>query len=97
MGNGSCALLLGTGIVTSILFCAALILSRKEKSLSALLQVLGAGCLAIVVLTHVAEAIHLLPWMHWGLPDSIGHYVDLGAAGLGLTLFPLGYLIHALE
>ena len=30
------------------------------------LTVLGAGCLVIVVLTHVCERIHLFPVMGWG-------------------------------
>jgi hypothetical protein len=41
-------------------------------------------------------ALQLLPSMHWGLPDSVGHYLDLGSAALGVTLFPLGYLWQAL-
>ena len=32
----------------------------------------------------------------WGTPDSTGHYVDFGSAVLGLTMFPAGYLCHAL-
>jgi hypothetical protein len=35
-------------------------------------------------------------WMHWGAEESAGHYVDLGSALPGLTLFPIGYLAHAL-
>jgi hypothetical protein len=38
------------------------------------LMVLGAGCLIIVVLTHVCEAFHLFPVMGWGMkhtPDII--------------------------
>ena len=62
----------------------------------AFLQLLGAGCLVVVALTHVAEALDLFPWMHWGLEDSFGHYVDFSSAVLGLTLFPVGYLLHAL-
>ena len=33
-----------------------------------LLQLIGAGCVVVVVLTHVAEAFKLLPIMGWGLP-----------------------------
>jgi hypothetical protein len=40
--------------------------------------------------------IQLFPSMHWGLAHSVGHYVDLWSAGLGLTLFPLGYFLDAL-
>jgi len=50
----------------------------------------------VVVLTHVSEAFHLFPWMHWGLEQSVGHYLDFWSAVLGLTLFPVGYLFHAL-
>lgn len=50
----------------------------------------------LVILTHVFEALHLFPWMHWGLEHSVGHYLDFWSAVLGLTLFPIGYLLHAL-
>src|SRR5260370_27406515 len=62
-----------------------------------ILQLLGAACAAVVVLTHVFEVLNLLPWMHWGEEHSIGHYVDLSCAGLALTLFPIGYLLQALK
>ena len=32
-----------------------------------------------------------------GLEHSAGHYLDLWSAVLGLTLFPVGYLFHALD
>jgi hypothetical protein len=50
----------------------------------------------VVVLAHVSETFHLLPWMHWGEPGSIGHYIDFWSAVLGLTMFPAGYLCHTL-
>jgi len=56
----------------------------------------GAGCLVVVVLTHVSEALHLFSWMGWGLEHSAGHYLDFLSALLGLTLFPIGYLLHAI-
>jgi hypothetical protein len=31
-----------------------------------------------------------------GLPHTVGHYVDLGSAALGITLFPIGYFLDAL-
>jgi hypothetical protein len=34
--------------------------------------------------------------VHWGDEHSIGHYLDIASAGLGLTLFPLGYLLDVL-
>jgi succinate dehydrogenase/fumarate reductase cytochrome b subunit len=81
----------------SVLFVGSAILFRKTRTLGSMLQVLGAACLVIVVLTHFCEALHLLPWMRWGDEHSVGHYLDLGSAVLGLTLFPVGYLSHALS
>ena len=40
----------------------------------------------IVVLTHICEALGVLPWMHWGLKSSVGHYLDFWSAAVGLTL-----------
>jgi hypothetical protein len=79
----------------AVLFSGSAVLFFRRKSGCALLQLLGAACLVVVVLTHVLEALHLLPWMHWGLEHSAGHYLDLGCVVLGLTLFPIGYLLHA--
>ena len=83
-------------IPASVLLAASLVFFLREKTVSSLLQLLGAGCLVIVVVTHVSEALQLFPWMHWGSPHSIGHYLDLASAVLGLTLFPTGYLFHAI-
>ncbi len=52
--------------------------------------ILGLICLAIVVLTHIAERLHVLPGMGWGLPDSPGHYLDLASAILGAVSLTLG-------
>ena len=83
-------------VPTSVLLSASVVLFLRGKTVSSLLQLLGAGCLVMVVLTHVSEALQLFPWMHWGQEHSVGHYLDLGSAVLGLTLFPIGYLLHAL-
>jgi len=79
-----------------MLLCGSAVSFRREKTVGSSLQLLGAGCLVIVVLTHLCEALYLFPWMHWGSEHSVGHYLDLGSAALGLTLFPIGYLLHAL-
>jgi hypothetical protein len=50
----------------------------------------------LAVITHISATFHLFPWMHWGLERSVGHFLDLGSATLGLILFPLGYLCHAI-
>jgi hypothetical protein len=79
-----------------MLFFGSVVLFFREQSVCSFLQLLGAGCLVVVILTHVFEALHLFPWMHWGLEHSIGHYLDFWSAVLGLTLFPTGYLLNAL-
>jgi hypothetical protein len=81
----------------SLLISGSLALFLRGKTVYTFLQLIGAGCLILVVLTHLSEALHLFPWMHWGLKDSVGHYVDLSSVVLGLTLFPIGYLLHALS
>jgi hypothetical protein len=80
-----------------MLFAGSVILFCRWKTVCSLLELLGAGCLVLVVLTHLSEALHLFPSMNWGLEDSAGHYLDLGSAVLGLTLFPVGYLFHTLQ
>jgi len=81
----------------SILFFGSVVLFLRVKTLGSSLQLLGAGCLVMVVLTHFCEALHLFPWLHWGDEHSFGHYLDLGSAVLGLTWFPSGYLLDALH
>jgi hypothetical protein len=88
--------LVGLGIPASLLLCGSAFLFRREKTVWSALQFFGAGCLMVVVLTHVAETLQLFPSMNWGLPHSVGHYVDLWSAALGLTLFPIGYFFDAL-
>jgi succinate dehydrogenase/fumarate reductase cytochrome b subunit len=58
----------------------------RARTLSSVLRLVGAGCLVVVVLTHVAEALRVFPRMRWGDPHSVGHYVDLTTAVLGITL-----------
>ena len=78
------------------LFSGSVVLFSNRKSVASFLQLLGASCLVVVVLAHIFEGLQLFPWMHWGAERSIGHYLDFGCAVLGFTLFPTGYLLHAL-
>jgi hypothetical protein len=80
-----------------LLFIGAAIIWLRRKSLSSIFQLLGAVALVVVVLVHVFEALHVWPRMGWGSQSSIGHYLDLSCAILGVTLFPIGYLIHAVD
>jgi len=83
-------------VPAGMLLSGSAVLFLRGKSGWSLLQLLGAACLMVVVLTHVCEALHLFPWMQWGLEHSVGHYLDFGSAVAGLTFFPIGYLLHAL-
>jgi hypothetical protein len=84
-------------VPTLVLLSGSAVLLSRTRTIAALLQLLGAACLVVVVLTHICEALGLFPRMRWGHPDSTGHYLDLGSAVLGLTLFPLGYVWHSLR
>ena len=35
-------------------------------------QLLGSGCLVVVVLTHLCEVLHVFSWMHWGSSTAPG-------------------------
>jgi hypothetical protein len=83
-----------TSVPACMLFAGALALFSRDRALSSFLQLLGAGCLTVVALAHICEALHLFPSMGWGLERTAGHYLDLASAVLGLTSFPVGYLLH---
>lgn len=78
-----------------LLYSVAVLVTRK--TMSAVLQLVGATCLVVVVLSHFAEALHLLPAMRWGEPDSVGHYVDLSSAVLGVMLTAIAYILRRRE
>jgi hypothetical protein len=68
-----------TLVPASILFSGSSILFFRRKTLSSFLQLLGAGCLLAVVLTHVCEALDLLPLMYWGQRLSgVNYYFPSG-------------------
>jgi len=90
-----------TLVAIGIPVCAILFVSimgfAREKTVWRFLQLTGAVSLLMVVLAHIAEALHVIPWMHWGESDSPGHYLDLFSAILGLILLPAGYLFRVLS
>jgi hypothetical protein len=79
-----------------MLLAGSLVWFFRGKCACSFVQVVGAGCLVLAVLTHIFEAIHLFPWMHWGEKHSVGHYLDFVTFALGLGLFSTGYLLNAL-
>jgi formate hydrogenlyase subunit 3/multisubunit Na+/H+ antiporter MnhD subunit len=78
-----------------VLLAASVAMAVKVRTVWSSLQVFGAACLVIVVLTHVAEAKQWWPSMGWGRPHSVGHYLDLTSTILALT-FPVGLIAQAL-
>jgi hypothetical protein len=76
-----------------VLLSGSAVLFFRGKTVYSFLQLLGAGCLVVVGLCHAFEALQLFPWMGWGLPHSVGHYLDFWSVVLGLTLFPVGYAL----
>jgi hypothetical protein len=82
-------------VSVAMLFFGAVSSYFRTKAASSFLQLAGSGCLGVMGLSHVCEALHLFPSMQWGLKDSLGHYIDLWSALLGLTLFSVGYLLQA--
>src|SRR5438105_7936065 len=79
---------------TSTLLVGLAILYRRRGTVGSALQLLGVACFVVVAITHVFEALAILPALGWGQPRSIGHFIDLGAAVLGLTLVCAGLLFQ---
>ena len=71
--------------------CAVLVSTRRN--LSSALQAIGIGCFGVMALTHVFENFAILPELGWGLPHSVGHFIDLVAAVLGVALMTTSFLL----
>jgi len=65
---------------------SAVVLVTRRRFRSALLAI-GTGCFGLMALTHVFEGFSILPAFGWGQPRSVGHFIDLSAALLGIVLF----------
>ncbi len=83
-------------VLACMLFVGSIAFFFTRKNVGTFLEVIGAGCLVGVVFTHIFEALDLFARMQWGFEHSVGHYLDFWSAVVGLTLFPVGYLLHAL-
>lgn len=73
------------GIPVSALLAWSGFMARRERSLGARLQLVGAFCCLTVVAAHVGEALDAPSWMGWGRPASPGHYLDLTSAVCAVT------------
>jgi hypothetical protein len=98
MGTGMNVVLLKSLIAfvpAALLFSGSALCARKRVPYS-FLQLVGAGALLLVVVSHIFEALHVFSWMQWGMEGSVGHYVDLFSAAIGITVFSIGYLLSAM-
>jgi hypothetical protein len=77
-----------------VFFGVSVILFLTRRGFVSALQALGIGCFAVMALTHVFEAFSILPSLGWGRPHSVGHFIDLVAALLGVTLVTTGFLLR---
>ena len=62
-----------------------------------ILLLVGCGCFALVMLTHLAEVQGILPVMGWGLPDSPGHYIDLVSGICGVAALAAAAVLRLLQ
>jgi hypothetical protein len=92
--NATLAKALLLSIPIFVLFAFFLLSFLRNRTIAQCLQVIGSGCLVLVLLAHLCEALNLFPAMRWGSPDSVGHYIDLWSAIAGLSLLVLGYLVQ---
>jgi len=57
---------LGALLPACLLLSGSTIMFFRGKTLLLFMQLVGAGCIVLVVVTHVFEALYLFPAMHWG-------------------------------
>jgi hypothetical protein len=96
MGEGMKVTLFAVDIPVCAILFVSIIGFTKERSIWRFVQLLGGGLPAHDGACAHWEAFHLFPGMNWGRNNSAGHYLDLFSSILGLTLFPLGYLLQVL-
>src|SRR5262249_3369561 len=75
-------------------FGVSLALSLTRRNLASTLQALGLVCFGLMALTHAFEAFAIFPGFGWGQPQSVGHYLDLGAALGGIALMGAAFAVR---
>jgi hypothetical protein len=78
----------------SALLTGSALLFRRQRNTGSRLLLLATICFVVVALSHVFEALAILPTAGWGRPHSVGHYIDLIAAVLGLSLAVAGLAVR---
>ena len=87
--------LIGLTVVAPV-FLWSLSRLRLGPTVGAKLQIVGSVGLLVVVAAHICEALQLFPAMGWGRPNTVGHYLDLASATVGVTFIPIGYILSRL-
>jgi hypothetical protein len=95
--NNSLVIALLGLVPIGMLFVGSVSIFLKQKTLASISQLIGASCMVAVILFHICEVFGIFPWMSWGSENSVGHYLDLLCAVLGVSLFPIGFLLNALK
>ena len=90
------AALVVIGGLVALLVAVSAIRAIREPTPAAVLQLSGAGLLLVMVLTHFAEALSVLPQMGWGRPNTPGHYLDLVSAVAGMVLVVAGISLRVI-
>jgi hypothetical protein len=73
------------GVPISLLFVLATRRFVRTPTWSGVFLVIGSASLLVMVLTHVAEGLHLFAFMGWGQRHSPGHYLDLVSVYTGIA------------
>ena len=90
------AALVAIGALVALLVAVSARRVIRESTSAAILQLSGAGLLLVMVLTHFAEALSVLPQMGWGRPNTPGHYLDLVSAVAGIVLVVAGIALRVI-
>lgn len=81
-------------LAACVFLCVSGSLFWTRRDLRSAFQALGIGCFAIMALTHVFEAFSILPALGWGQSHSVGHFIDLVAAVLGVALVTTSFVLR---
>lgn len=79
---------------TLVLLGTSFVSYRAKKTLPSFMQFAGASFMLVVVFAHICEGFSILAFMGWGKEGTIGHYLDLSSAILGVTLFAVGSVLR---
>jgi uncharacterized membrane protein len=89
------SLIIGTPIL--ILLVLSFLRFIHRPTVPGVFPALGAACLFVMVLTHIAEALRVFPAMGWGQRHSPGHYLDLISTFLGIAFLVAASLCPLLK